>query len=72
MTPRKALKDPKTMIRAGMVCLLLFNIWPRFLHLAFNLGPDWIDALRGVLLGLAMGLILLALRLKGRQSRSQC
>jgi hypothetical protein len=72
MSPRKLLKNPKIMIRAGMVCLLLFNLWPRFLHLSFNLGPDWIDALRGVLLGLAMGLILLAAKLKARQSRAGC
>jgi hypothetical protein len=72
MTPRKLLKNPKTMIRTGLVCLLLFNIWPRFLHLTFNLGPDWIDGLRGVLLGLAMGLILLAAKLKRHQSCGEC
>lgn len=69
MSLGKRLKDPKHMMLMGVSCVALANIWPRFLHLTFNLGPDFIDAVRGLLYGLGIGLMLLSVRLKSRQQR---
>ncbi len=66
---RNRLKTSKTMMRIGMASLLIFFMWPRFFPLATDLGPDFIDATRGVLLGLSIGLNLLAVRLNSRQQR---
>ena len=63
MIMRKRLEDPRHMLLIGVSCLALANVWPRFLHLTFNLGPDFIDAARGVLYGLGIGLTLLSARL---------
>ena len=60
------MKDRKTVIRIGMACLAIAMIWPRFVHATFNLGPDVIDATRGLLLGLAIGFNLWAVRLASR------
>jgi hypothetical protein len=66
---RNRQKEPVTMIRIGMACLLISLIWPRFVHLTFNLGPDLIDGVRGLLFGISIGLNLWAVRLKCRQRR---
>ena len=56
----------KTMM-GGMAALLLFSVWPRFLHVGTNLNPDWIDGLRGFLIGLSIGLNLMAVILNSRR-----
>ena len=68
---RKRLNDPKHMMLIGVSCLALANIWPRFLHLTFNFGPDFIDAIRGLLYGLGIGLTLLSARLNSRKRRCE-
>ena len=72
MILQKRLKDPQTMMRIGMVCLMISLIWPRFIHLNFNLGTDLIDAVRGFLLGISISMNLLAVRLKCLQRRGEC
>ena len=67
MILRKRLKDPRHMMLIGVSCLALANIWPRFLPLTFNVGPDFADSMRGVLYGLGIGLTLLSARLNSRQ-----
>ncbi len=62
-------KDPKSMMLVGMAFLAISLAWPRFVPVTGNLGPDAIDLLRGVLMGLAIGLNLLAAWLGGRQHR---
>lgn len=69
---RSRMKNPKTLMLCGMACLALANIWPRFLHLEANLGTDWVDAIRGFLYGLGIGLNLLAVRLNCRQRQGGC
>jgi hypothetical protein len=64
---RNLQKTPQNMMRIGMVCLLLSLIWPRFIHLTFNLGPDLIDGVRGFLLGISISMNLWAVYLKCRQ-----
>ena len=66
---RNLQRKTQIMIRIGMLCLLISIIWPRFVHLSFNLGPDLIDAVRGFLLGISIGMNLLAVVLKCRQRR---
>lgn len=61
------IKNCKTMLRIGMICLLLFFMWPRFFPFAANLGPDLIDGVRGFLLGVSVGVNLWAVRLTCRQ-----
>jgi hypothetical protein len=65
MNFRNILKNPRTMMRVAMAFMLLFFVWPRFIHLTFGLNPDWIDGLRGVLLGVSMGFLILVVRRKG-------
>lgn len=50
--------NPRTIMRIGMVFFLLANLWPRFIHRAFPLGPDWSDGIHGLFLGLAIGTLL--------------
>ena len=69
MTLRNRLESPRLVLRLGLLFLLLFNLWPRFLPLTFNLGPDSVDAVRGFLFGVSAGLLLWAVRLTCRQQR---
>jgi hypothetical protein len=66
---RNLQKNPQTMMHIGMACLLISLIWPRFIHLTFNLGPDLIDGVRGFLLGISISMNLWAVRLKCNQQR---
>lgn len=66
MIIRNGTRDPGTLMRIGMVCLLLALVWPRFLPVTGGLGGGAIDGARGVLLGLAIGLNLWAVRLRAR------
>lgn len=59
------------MMRVGMACLALALMWPRFLHLTFNFGPDLIDGVRGVLFGVSIGINLWAVKLTYRQRRGE-
>jgi hypothetical protein len=62
-------KNPKAMMMAGMASLALALVWPRFLPLTAALGPDAVDGLRGVLIGVSIGLNLWAVRLGGMKRR---
>jgi hypothetical protein len=62
MNFRNILKNPQTMMRIAMAFMLLFFIWPKYLRLSFGLGEDWIDGLRGLLLGISMGFLILVVR----------
>jgi hypothetical protein len=66
---RNLQKNHQTMMRIGMLCLLISLIWPRFVHLTFSLGPDLIDGVRGFLLGISISMNLWAVSLKCRQQR---
>ena len=61
------LKDPTTIMRIGMACLLIALLWPRFVHATGGLSPDWIDGIRGMLFGVAIGMNLLSLTLTRRR-----
>ena len=69
MIVRTGSRDPKALMRIGMVCLLIALVWPRFLPVTGGLGGDAIDGLRGLFLGLSIGLNLWAVRLGARLRR---
>jgi len=52
MPPRSKL------LMAGMTCLLLALIWPRFLHLNLPITTDTRDFLQGLLIGLSIAMNL--------------
>jgi hypothetical protein len=66
---RSQAKDPKQIMMMGMAFLVPALVWPRFVLVTGNLGPDAIDAVRGVLIGLSIGLNLWAATLGGRLRR---
>jgi hypothetical protein len=69
MILRSHAKNPKQLMMMGMAFLLPALLWPRFVPLTGNLGSDAIDGIRGVLIGLSIGLNLLSVLLVGRQRR---
>ena len=66
MIARYAAKDPKTPMRIGMACLLVGLVWPRFLPVTGGLGGDATDGIRGLFMGLSIGLNIWALMLGAR------
>jgi hypothetical protein len=52
-----------------MACLLVALVWPRFLPVTGGLGGDTIDGLRGLFLGLSIGLNLWAVVMGARLRR---
>ena len=70
MVPRKR-AGPKPLLAMGMVFLALAAAWPRLLPVTGNLGTDAIDGIRGLLMGLAIGLILWSVLLSSRLRRAR-
>lgn len=70
MLLRKAEKDPRVIIRTGMVFILLFfmmNFLPRFTPIKEG---DLYDGVHGALLGISIGLLGLGTYLDGKRRRS--
>lgn len=65
---RDRLRDPKTLFRLGMLCLLLGILASWLVHPS-EASQGVIDGARGVLYGLAIGLCLWSARLAGRLGR---
>jgi sorbitol-specific phosphotransferase system component IIBC len=62
-------KNPHAKTMVGMASLAAALAWPRFLPVTGGLGPDAIDGMRGVLIGVSIGLNLWAVRLGGMKRR---
>ena len=65
MILRKKLKEPKAMVRIGLIFLLLANLWPlffRFVHPATDFWQGFGDGMRGALFGISFGLLLLGIK----------
>jgi hypothetical protein len=62
-------KNPHAMMMVGMASLAVALAWPRFLPVTGGLGPDAIDGMRGVFIGVSIGLNLWAARLGGMKRR---
>ena len=70
MISRIGSKDPKALMMIGMVFMLLGQLW-RFMPVTGGMSEDAIDAIRGVLLGISIGLLLWSVWLNGRQRRGK-
>jgi hypothetical protein len=70
MNLRNRLREPRFMFRIGAACLLLANLSRWFLHPAADFSQGLVDGATGMLFGLAIGLMLMAVRLNCRQNRS--
>jgi hypothetical protein len=66
---RNRLKDPNSMIRIAMVCLLLASLSRWFLHPNTNIWGDLVDGVTGMLYGIFIALSLLAISLNVRRNR---
>ena len=71
MILKKQLDNPKPLMMLGLVFLGLGQAWPLLLPVTGNLGPDWIDGIKGLLMGIAIGLlawsVILNKRLRARR-----
>lgn len=54
---KKPIDDPKPLMRFGMLFLGIALAWPKLLPLTGNLGPDVVDGLKGLLMGIGFGLL---------------
>ena len=52
----------------GMICLLLSSL-PTFIHIVTTVNADAVDFARGLMLGLSIGLNLVAVWMLGRNRR---
>jgi hypothetical protein len=64
--------NPRTILRIGMALLAVALISQRFVHPAPGFGEDAADAIRGFLLGLSIGLNLMAVWLGSRRGWGSC
>jgi hypothetical protein len=62
---RTGKKDPKVMIRLGMLALAVSIAWPRFIPAGAGLSENLIDGVKGTFLGMALGLLIWAGMLGG-------
>ena len=70
MISRIGSKDPKALMMMGMGFMVLGQLW-RFVPVTGGLSEDAIDAIRGVFLGLSIGLLLWSVLLNGRLRRGK-
>jgi hypothetical protein len=70
MILRIASKDPKALMMMGMGFMVLAQLW-RFVPVSAGLSEDAVDGLRGVFLGLSIGLLLWSALLNGRMRRGK-
>ena len=63
------IRNPRTIFRLAMVSLLVMLVWPKLIDPYLSLGSDWSDGLRGVFLGVTLGLLFVSMRLKARGPR---
>ena len=66
---RDRLKNPCTLIRIGLVLMVLANLSTRFLHPTSDFGQGFADGVMGILFGISFGCLLLGMRLACRQRR---
>ncbi len=62
MILKDRLKDRSTLMRIGLVCLLLGNLSHWFLHPTAAFGQGLVDATFGLLIGISIGCLLASLR----------
>jgi hypothetical protein len=55
--------EPKRVLRVGMLFLAISIVWPRLVPITGHLSVDGVDGIKGLLLGVALGLMTWAGRL---------
>ena len=63
------LKDRKTLMQIGLICLILGNSTHFLIRPESTPGRDWVDGIFGLLIGLSIGLLLMSLRRKESETR---
>jgi len=63
-------KQQKTLIVAGMACIAMSGSLQMLVHPTTRLGTDWLDAARGLFVGMSIALNIGWLRLAS--GRSEC
>jgi len=63
-------KNPQVIMFFGMLFLVLALAWPRYIHVAGNMGEAQIDGVRGFFFGICIGMNLWAVKLISRQRRN--
>lgn len=63
--------SPSTLLRLGMACLAISPVVPRLVHPATASGTDWLDGVRGLMLGMGIGLLFLYFRRKRSPASSR-
>jgi hypothetical protein len=69
MCVRDRLNKPAGLIPVATMCLIVGLLWPHLFHPTTNSWKQWGDGLRGLLLGVYIGINLIAVRLARRQRR---
>jgi hypothetical protein len=68
---RNRFENPGTLIRIGMLFLILFNVWNWMSRYPVaHVSPDLMDLISGVLLGVSIGCVLLGIRRNVRDRRT--
>lgn len=65
-------RSPRNIMRVGMALLAVALIAQRFVHPASALGEDAADGIRGLFIGLSIGLNLWAVRLASHSGWGGC
>jgi hypothetical protein len=63
------LKEPRKLVAAGMSCLVIALVLPEFFHPASQFRLNAIHFVRGLFMGISIGLNLAAAIVSGRQRR---
>ena len=63
-------KNPRVIIKIGMVFVLFFFLMNLLPHPTSRFGDGLFDGVHGMLLGVAMGLLMLGTYLNGRNRRA--
>ena len=71
MSFREKMKDANVVMRLGMALLIVAMLANRFLHPTPQLSENAVDGAKGLFYGLAIGMLLLSIRLRGKKCPSQ-
>jgi len=63
------IRNPRTTFRLAMASLLIMLVWPKVADPYLGIDRDWSDGLRGLFLGLTLGLLFVSMRMKARGPR---
>jgi hypothetical protein len=64
-------KNPSATLPIATIFLAIAFLWPHIIHTSSHLGTDWNDFLRGGVMGLAIGMLLMTVVNMRRYQQSQ-